>query len=413
MRSNYKLLGDYIQEVNVRNTELKDLELLGISIQKEFIPSIANTIGTDMSKYKIVKKNQFAYGTVTSRNGDKISIALLQNHEEALISQAYISFEVINENKLLPEYLMMWFRRSEFDRYARYMSYGSAREVFSWEEMCNVRLPIPSIEKQREIVKEYNTILDRIKLNENIIEKLEDTVESIYKQWFVEFEFPDLENKAYKSNDGELQYNYEIDKYIPIDFNVGNLESLVFIIDGDRGKNYPSKEEMYDEGFCLFLNAGNVTNKGFKFTDKSFISEEKDNLLRKGKLDRNDVVVTSRGTVGNVGYYSDIVPFENIRINSGMVILRAEKYKEYGIFTYMLLRSKYMKNTIESYLSGSAQPQLPIKDLVKIPIIIPSHQTIIQFAKIATIYQNHIDLKKVENENLLILKDLVLKKMSK
>lgn len=187
MKSNYKLLGDYIQEVNVRNSELKDLDLLGISIQKEFIPSIANTIGTDMSKYKIVKKNQFAYGTVTSRNGEKISIALLQNHEEALISQAYISFEVIDENELLPEYLMMWFRRPEFDRYARYMSYGSAREVFSWEEMCNVKLPVPSIEKQREIVKEYNTILSRIQLNENIIEKLEDLSQSIYLDWFAEF----------------------------------------------------------------------------------------------------------------------------------------------------------------------------------------------------------------------------------
>lgn len=191
MKSNYKLLGDYIQEVNIRNAELKDLDLLGISIQKEFIPSIANTIGTDMSKYKVVKQNQFAYGTVTSRNGDKISIALLQNHEEALISQAYISFEVIDENELLPEYLMMWFRRPEFDRYARYMSYGSAREVFSWEEMCNVKLPVPSIEKQREIVKEYNCILNRIQINDNKIEKLEYLAQSIYKQWFVDIEIPE------------------------------------------------------------------------------------------------------------------------------------------------------------------------------------------------------------------------------
>lgn len=194
MKSHYKMLGDYIREVNVRNTELKDLDLLGISIQKEFIPSIANTIGTDMSKYKIVKKNQFAYGTVTSRNGDKISIALLQNCNEALISQAYISFEVIDENILLPEYLMMWFRREEFDRYARYMSYGSAREVFSWEEMCNVKLPVPSIEKQREIVKEYNTILNRIKLNENMITNLEKLSQTIYKQWFIDLQYPDKDN---------------------------------------------------------------------------------------------------------------------------------------------------------------------------------------------------------------------------
>lgn len=217
MKSHYKLLGDYIREVNVRNSELKDLNLLGISIQKEFIPSIANTIGTDMAKYKIVKRNQFAYGTVTSRNGDKISIALLQDYDEALISQAYISFEVIDENKLSPEYLMMWFRRQEFDRYARYMSYGSAREVFSWDEMCNVKLPVPTIEKQREIVKEYNIILNRIKLNENMINKLEDLAQTIYKQWFVDFEYPD---------NGEVVET-------PENWEVLNLES---IIDFNNGK---------------------------------------------------------------------------------------------------------------------------------------------------------------------------------
>ncbi|MEG1312119.1 MAG: restriction endonuclease subunit S [Romboutsia sp.] len=413
MKSNYKRIGDYIRVVDKRNSDLSVENLLGLSITKEFVPSVANTVGTDMSKYKVIKRNQFVCSTMQVRRDKKMPVALLQHIDNGIISPAYYVFEVIDESILLPEYLMMWFSRTEFDREACFYAVGGVRGSLEWEDFCDMKLPIPSIENQREIVNEYNIILDKIILNENIIDKLEDSVQSIYKQWFIDFEFPDEENKPYKSNGGELQYNSQIDKDIPIDFNVGNLENLVSIIDGDRGKNYPSKEEMYDEGFCLFLNAGNVTNKGFKFTDRSFISEEKDNLLRKGKLHRNDVVVTSRGTVGNVGYYSDIVPFENIRINSGMVILRAEKHKEYGIFAYMLLRSKYMKNTIESYLSGSAQPQLPIKDLVKIPIIIPSHQTIIQFAKISTIYQNHIDLKKVENENLLILKDLLLKKMSK
>ena len=240
MKSNYKLLGDYIQEVNVRNNELKDLDLLGISIQKEFIPSIANTIGTDMSKYKIVKKNQFAYGTVTSRNGDKISIALLQNHKEALISQAYISFEVIDENELLPEYLMMWFRRPEFDRYARYMSYGSAREVFSWEEMCNVTLPIPSIKKQREIVEEYNTILNRIKLNENVIGKLEDLAQSIYKQWFIDYEFITDKGEPYKASGGSV-LSSEIGD-IPEGWTIKTLEEIVDIVD-NRGKTPPNINE--------------------------------------------------------------------------------------------------------------------------------------------------------------------------
>lgn len=186
MRSNYKPLGNYIKEVNNRDTKLEVDILLGVSIQKKFMPSIANTIGTDMSTYKIIKRNQFAYGPVTSRNGDKISIALLEDYDEAIVSQAYTPFEVKDTNELEPEYLMMWFRRPEFDRYARFKSHGSAREIFDWAEMCNTLLPIPSITKQREIVKEYNTVVTRIKLNQQLIQKLEETAQAIYKQWFVD-----------------------------------------------------------------------------------------------------------------------------------------------------------------------------------------------------------------------------------
>ncbi|MEE0881964.1 MAG: restriction endonuclease subunit S [Bacteroidales bacterium] len=181
-----KRLGDYIREVDVRNRDLSVTTLLGVSISKEFIPSIANTIGTDMSTYKIVCKGQFAYGPVTSRNGDKVSIALLANEDNAIISQAYTVFEVKDANELLPEYLMMWFRRPEFDRYARFHSHGSAREVFDWSEMCDVSLPIPSIEQQREIVSEYETISKRIKLNEQIIKNLEATAQTLYHKMFVE-----------------------------------------------------------------------------------------------------------------------------------------------------------------------------------------------------------------------------------
>ena len=202
MRSNYKRLGDYIQEVDIRNRKLQIDNLIGLSIQKKFIPSISNTIGTDMTTYRIIKTNQFAFCPVTSRNGEKITIALYQEEKTAIISQAYNVLEITDTNKLLPEYLMMWFRRPEFDRYARFMSHGSVREMFGWEEMINTELPVPKIEKQREIVKEYNVIADRIKLNNRLIEKLEDTAQTIYKRWFVEFEFPDENGKPYKSCGG-------------------------------------------------------------------------------------------------------------------------------------------------------------------------------------------------------------------
>ena len=181
-----KRLGDYIREVDVRNRDLEVTKLLGVSISKEFMPSIANTVGTDMSSYKIVEPWQFAYGPVTSRNGDKVSIALYKDDEKAIVSQAYIIFEVKNKQELLPEYLMMWFRRPEFDRYARFKSHGSAREIFSGEEMCDVELPIPSIEQQQKIVSEYEAVTRRIRLNEQIIAKLEETAQALYRKMFVD-----------------------------------------------------------------------------------------------------------------------------------------------------------------------------------------------------------------------------------
>ena len=145
-----------------------------------------NTIGTDMSTYKIVERGQLAYGPVTSRNGDKVSIALLDGYDGAIISQAYTVFEVIDHEQLLPEYLMMWFRRPEFDRYARFHSHGSAREIFDWDELCDVMLPIPSITRQREIVAEYETLTNRIRLNNQMIQHLEATAQAFYHKTFVD-----------------------------------------------------------------------------------------------------------------------------------------------------------------------------------------------------------------------------------
>ena len=187
MREGYRLLGDFIQPVDERNRDLKVDYLLGVSISKQFIPSIANIVGTDLSSYKIVRTGQFAYGPVTSRNGEKISIALLRD-KDCIISSSYTVFEVVNKNALDPEYLMLWFSRPEFDRYARYMSHGSVREIFDWDELCKVELPVPSIDKQRSIVKAYQTITERIELKRRINDNLEATAMAIFRSHFVTFE---------------------------------------------------------------------------------------------------------------------------------------------------------------------------------------------------------------------------------
>ena len=171
MKSNYKRLGEYIRQIDVRNKDDDRYDLLGVSVEKCFINSIANTVGTDWHNYKIIKKGQFCYIPDTSRRGDKIGIAHLTDREIGLVSAVYTVFEVWKE-ELVPEYLMLWFKRPEFDRYARFHSHGSVREIFDWEEMCNVELPIPPIEEQKAIVNAYETIERRIALKRKINDNL-------------------------------------------------------------------------------------------------------------------------------------------------------------------------------------------------------------------------------------------------
>lgn len=168
------------------------------------------------------------------------------------------------------------------------------------------------------------------------------------------------------------------------------------IIDGDRGKNYPKKDEFFKYGFCLFLNTKNVTNNGFAFTELNFITKEKDELLRKGKLKRYDLVLTTRGTVGNVGYYNENIAFENIRINSGMVIIRPNGIDEK--FNYQLF--KYLKKDFGTFATGSAQPQLPIRDLKEMSFLLPPLPEQKAIASVLSSLDDKIDLLHRQNKTL-------------
>lgn len=385
MKEGYRLLGDFIRQVDVRNTDGKEENLLGVSVQKVFIPSIANTVGTDFTKYKVVKRGQFTYIPDTSRRGDKIGIALLTDYDEGLVSNIYTVFEVKDENELLPEYLMLWFSRPEFDRYARFKSHGSVREIMDWDEMCKVELPVPSIEKQRSIVKAYNTITDRIELKRKINDNLANTEQAILVE-------------AIRKNQTAPTV----------------LGDLVDFIDGDRGKNYPTFEEFASTGYCLFLNASNVTSTGFNFDTCMFVTEEKDKSMNKGHLSLYDIVLTSRGTLGNVALYDRHSRYENMRINSGMLIIRPKTNQLSPYFIYALLKSTYMKAAIERFRSGSAQPQLPIKDLQKISFEIPQSDAVLtdldrQFLSI----EESISINNKEIDNLKGLSAVLLAELSR
>lgn len=168
------------------------------------------------------------------------------------------------------------------------------------------------------------------------------------------------------------------------------IEQLADIIDGDRGNNYPKQDEFFDKGFCIFLNTGNVTTEGFRFDEVQYITQEKDSLLRKGKLQRGDIIYTTRGTVGNAAYYTDTVPYEHIRINSGMVILRCKDVVN-PCFLYHILKSDYYRPYFKQYCTGSAQPQLPIKNFSRIQLDIPNYEVQEHVASILSAYDNLIE----------------------
>ncbi|HCY41870.1 MAG TPA: restriction endonuclease subunit S [Prolixibacteraceae bacterium] len=404
MRSNYKPLGNYIKEVNNRDTKLEVDLLLGVSIQKKFMPSIANTIGTDMSTYKIIKRNQFAYGPVTSRNGDKISIALLEDYDEAIVSQAYTPFEVTDLNLLLPEYLMMWFRRPEFDRYARFKSHGSAREIFDWAEMCNTLLPIPSIAKQREIVKEYNTFVNRIKLNQQLIQKLEETAQAIYKQWFVDFEFPfdfaqgkpDENGLPYKSYGGEMVES-ELG-VVPDKWKYEKIGSYVKLSQG-LVVNATTNHLLKPTGIPLLRITDLINDTKEIFIDQSV---DKKNIAKK-----EDIIISRTGQVGLVFRNKEGVIYNNcFKITPNEKLVQKE-------YLYWFLRQKNTFNSMVELASGSsAQFDLTHTAFNTLPFIIPSIEIQSNFSKIIKPFGNHLDLVYNENKILYNMKYVLLSKLA-
>ena len=182
MRSNYKKLGEYIRSVDERNSDgsLGEDNLYGISVTKDFIVTHANLVGVTFDSYKVVGPRQFAYIPDTSRRGDKIAISLNTTGEKIIVSSICTVFEIIDEDQLLPEFLMLWFMRSEFDRYARFMSNGSAREVFDWDCMCGVDLPVPSLPEQQKFVRDYQVISERIAVLQKTTSCLEAICDAVF-----------------------------------------------------------------------------------------------------------------------------------------------------------------------------------------------------------------------------------------
>ena len=196
MKSNYDPLGKHIRLVDYRNSEEVTSTVLGISIDKEFMPSVANVIGTDLSRYKLISKGLFACNPMHVGRDERLPIALYEKDSPAIVSPAYFMFEIIDRDVLNEEYLMMWFRRPEFDRECWFMTDGSVRGGITWDDLCRIKLPVPSYARQCEIVESYRAITDRIALKRAENDNLEATAMSLYKSWFIDYEPFDLDDEG-------------------------------------------------------------------------------------------------------------------------------------------------------------------------------------------------------------------------
>ena len=367
----YKRLGDYIREVNVRNRDEKVTNLQGVSISKMFIPSIANTIGTDMSTYKIVKPGQFAYGPVTSRNGDKVSIALYEESEDAIISQAYTVFDIIDKDEVSNKYLMMWFQRPEFDRYARFHSHGSAREIFDWDELCNVMIPLPSIERQREIVEEYETLSRRIRLNEQIIGKLEATAQALYRKMFVEG--IDKEN-------------------LPEGWKVGKLEDICDCFDSKRKPVAGYDRDKMDSSKRIYPYYGAAA-----------LMDYVDDYI----FDGDYILMGEDGTVMNDDY-TPVIQYVRGKfwVNNHAHILKGKNGFDENLL-YLFLKQTNVKDIV----TGGVQAKINQENMMSIPAIIPPHDLIKELRGMENPIFREIHLREQENSKLSELQSLLLAKM--
>ena len=358
MTAEYHRLGDYIREVNVRNRELKVTRLLGVGLEKKFFPSIANIIGTDLSNYKLIQKGQFGCKFMSVGRDGILPVSLLEEDEPAIISSAYYVFEVNDPNELLPDYLMMWLRRPEFDRQLWFYSGGDVRGGVNYDAFCEMPIYVPSIERQREIVSEYETLTRRIRLNNQMIEKLEATAQALYHKTFVA----------------------SIDKQnLPDGWRMGTLGEISEVNSGKTcSDKVDSKSEIYK-----YPVAGASGVIGFSST---YNYDEK--LMTTGRV----------GTLGVVNRYD-----QPMYMADNVLVLRSQ-YHEY---CYQILRNlDYSEIT-----KGGVQSLITQTDLKDSPIVIPSKDVLNKFEEQSKTIYSLVEHKQQENIKLTELQSLLLAKM--
>lgn len=352
MSTNYRKLGDIVELIDERNKDGKVQNLIGVSIDKCFIKSVANTIGTDLTKYQVIRKNDFACSLMQVSRDGKIPIACLKDYDEAIMSPAYYIFRIRNTNEVLPDYLAMWFMRTEFDREASYIAVGGVRGSMPWEDFCDMKLPVPDLKEQEKIVNTYNAITKRIQLKQKINENLEKTAQTIYRKMFVE----DADEK----------------------WETVKLEKVIEVRYGKDHKNL-------EKGNIPVYGSGGIMRYANKYL-----------------YDKESVMIPRKGSLNNIIYTDE--PFWSV----DTMFYTSMKKQNFAKYFYEFIRTKDFLNLD----TGSAVPSMTTDYLNNIEILNPDNTTLEKFeSKVSRLYiskqNNYKEISKLQE-----LKQLVISRIS-
>ena len=365
MKSNYRAIGELVERIDERNRNGSITTLIGVSIDKKFIPSVANIVGTDLTNYKVIRKYDFAVSLMQVSRDEKIPVACQKEYDAAIMSPAYPIFRVKDTNIIMPEYLEMWFMRSEFDREASFVAVGGVRGSMPWEEFAKLKLPVPPLNEQIEIVQSYQAITDRIALKKQINDNLAATAQAIYRKTFVD----DIDA-------ANLPENWHFSAL----GDVANLSA-----GGDRPAVF---SDFQTESCPVPIFSNGIEDEGlYGFTDKAKICEE-------------SVTVSARGTVGYVFLREE--PYVPI-----VRLISVVPNKVYVTAKYLY----FALSSIDLHSTGTSQQQITVPDFKKRQILVPCNSAMADFISnveplFAYIKQNKAEIRTLsalQNNFLAIL----------
>ena len=387
---NYKKLGEIVKLIDERNKSLESSDVLGISIDKEFMPSVANTIGTDLSNYKVLRMNTFACNPMHVGRDERLPVSLYKKDIPAIVSPAYFMFRINNENEVLSDFLMLLFRRDDFDRNCWFRTDGNVRGGITWNDICEIKLPIPDIKEQQKIVDAYNAITKRIQIKQKINENLEKTAQCLFDKNFKEY------NKFYEKEDL---------KTLPTDWKY----AIVGDFCKDNIKSISSSDEVKE---ILYLDTGSITNNKI---DELQIIPERDGFPSRAKrivYDNDIVFSTVRPNLRHFGIIRK--PAKNMIVSTGFSVLHNNSDRVSNEFLYMWITNDATLSFLQSIAENSVStyPSINADDIMNIKIIIPTDNILSELNEVFRKTFLMIDYNNHEITKLQELKQLVISRIS-